>query len=99
MHRVKKVEYVEGYKLRLTFGDRVVKIVDLKSYLTQGVFLPLKDIECFKQVFIDGHSIAWPNEADFCPDVLYEIGKTVANKPVTSKPLHRKRRNLGSSIA
>ena len=98
MHRVKKVEYTEEYKLKLTFGDRVVKTVDLKPYLTKGVFLRLRDIEYFKQVFIDGHSIAWPNEVDFCPDVLYEIGKTVVDKPITSKPLYRKRRNSSSPI-
>lgn len=99
MHRVKKIEYIEGYKLRLTFGDRVVKVVDFEPYLVKGVFLPLRDIECFKQVFIDGHSIAWPNGADFCPDVLYEIGKTCVDKPITSKLLYRKRRSSSSPIA
>lgn len=99
MHRVKKVEYVEEYKLRLTFGDRVVKAVDLKSYLTKGIFLQLKDIEHFKQVFIDGHSIAWPNGADFCPDVLFEMGKTVVAESSSLKPLHRKKRISNSPIA
>ncbi len=73
MNKVMKVEHVRQYELELTFSDHAVKIVDLESYLTKGVFLPLIDIDYFKKVFIQGHSIAWPNEADFCPDVLYKI--------------------------
>src|ERR1700722_10656805 len=83
--RVKKVEYLTEYKLKLTFADHAVKIVDLEPYLIKGVFLPLKDIDYFKQVSIQGHSIAWPNEADFCHDVLYDIGKPIAKAPVIRK--------------
>jgi hypothetical protein len=93
MHRVKKVEHAGEYKLKLTFSDHTVKVVDLQSYLTKGVFLTLRDIDYFKKVSIQGHSIAWPNEADFCPDVLYEIGT-----PVISS-LHRTRKKPKSPIA
>lgn len=93
MHRVKKVEHAGEYKLKLTFSDRTVKIVDLESYLTKGVFLPLREIDYFKKVFIQGHSIAWPNEADFCPDVLYKIGT-----PVTT-PLLRTRKKPTPPVA
>ena len=43
MHRVKKINYVEDYKIALTFEDKKIKVVDLVSYLGEGVFLPLKD--------------------------------------------------------
>ena len=40
LHKIKKVEYLEDYKLKLTFNDKKKKIVDLKINLNQTlVFL------------------------------------------------------------
>lgn len=79
MHIVKKMKYLENYRLSLTFDDKKTKIVDLESYLDRGVFLPLRDLNYFKKVQLnkEAGTIVWPNEADFCPDVLYEIGREV----------------------
>jgi len=40
---------------------------------------PLKKIDYFKKVRVDDcqYTICWPNGADFCPDVLYEVGKEI----------------------
>lgn len=79
LHKVKKVEYLNGYKLKLKFNDQKIKIVDFSDWLNdgKGYLIPLKDIEYFKKVALDEfeYTIIWPNGADFCPDVLYEIGK------------------------
>ena len=85
LHTVKKVEYVEEYKLKLTFDDRCVKIVNLESLIknTKNMFGPLLDLDYFKKVECDGITICWPNGVDLCPDVLYGIGKNV--KQSTSK--------------
>lgn len=79
LHIVKKVEYLEGYKLRLHFNNRVVKVVDLENMLkkAKNMLLPLVDIEYFKTVKCDGTTICWPNGVDLCPDVLYAMGKDV----------------------
>ena len=76
---VKKVEYLEGYKLKLYFDDKAIRIVDLKDMLkdAKNMFLPLVDVDYFKQVECDGTTICWPNGVDLCPDVLYKMGKTV----------------------
>lgn len=78
LHTVKKVEYVNGYKLRLYFNDRKVKIVDLKNMLkkAKNMLLPLVDIEYFKKVTCDGTTLCWPNGVDLCPDVLYAMGES-----------------------
>jgi len=80
LHAVKKVEYIKDYELKLTFRNKDVKIVDLKNELWGLMFEPLKDIEYFKKVKTDGHTIVWPNEADFCPDVLHSMGKNAVEK-------------------
>jgi len=77
MHLVKKINHIEGYKINFTFNDNKTKIVDLEPYLDKGVFLPLRDPDYFKMVKVSGHTLVWPNDADFCPDVLYEIGQDV----------------------
>lgn len=57
----------------------MVKEVDLKDELYGEVFEPLKDIALFKQVTVnpETNTIEWPNGADFAPEFLHEIGKTV----------------------
>lgn len=84
--RVKKVEYIGEYKLKLVFSDNKTKIVNLSDLVEKGGFYfePLRDIEFFKMVSLDDDeypvSICWPNEADICPDVLYEIGEDINNE-------------------
>ena len=63
-----------GYKISITFDDKKRKVVDIEPYLTKGVFLPLRDQNYFNKVKVSGHTLVWPNEADFCSDVLYDIG-------------------------
>ena len=71
------VEYVSEYKLLLTFENGEKKKVDLKDRLEGPVFAPLKELDFFKQVFVDPSmgTIAWPNGADKAPDMLYSLGK------------------------
>lgn len=73
--RVKKASYVQDYKLLLTFSDKKQKVVDFKKMLNNfegEVFEPLKDVKYFKKFKIGLGTIVWPNEADVCPDVLYD---------------------------
>lgn len=77
MHFVKDVKYLADYKLELTFENNVVKCVNLESHLDGEIFAPLTNIDYFKNVSVnsDIDTITWPNEADFSPDFLYEIGE------------------------
>jgi len=61
-------------------SDGVVKVVDLRDELFGEVFEPLKDAVTFRAVTInpDTNTIEWPNGANFAPEFLYRIGKTVA---------------------
>src|ERR1700722_5533353 len=93
LHAIKKVEYIKDYKLKLTFRNDDVKIVDLEQELWGPMFKPLKDIEYFQQVKTDSYTIIWPNGLDLCPDTLYEKGVEVEQKkkiPTKSKVLSKK---------
>ena len=85
-HKVKKVEYLKDYKLKLKFNDRKTKIVDLWPRIknAKGIMKPLKNIEYFKQVSCDGITVLWPNGVDLCPDSLYMMGKGI--EETTKKP-------------
>ena len=84
--RVKQVRHLREYRLELSFTDGVKGELDLKERVIGrgGVFTPLQDIDFFKRVKVDPEAgtIVWPNEVDFCPDVLYSL---VTGKPI---PVH-----------
>lgn len=77
MHFVREVQCLADYNLRLTFEDNIVKIADLRPHLEGEIFEPLMDIDYFRTVRVnpDIDTVVWPNEADFSPDFLYEIGE------------------------
>ncbi|MEW6088196.1 MAG: DUF2442 domain-containing protein [bacterium] len=79
MHWITDVKYVDGHKLKVKFENNEYKIVDLKSHLDGKIFEPLKDISYFKNVTLnkDIDTVVWPNNADFSPDFLYEVGQTI----------------------
>lgn len=66
------VECLAGYTVRLGFDDGTEKTVDLEPFLHGPIFKPIRDdMTLFRSVRVEGHTIAWPNGADVCPDVLY----------------------------
>jgi hypothetical protein len=70
--RVRTVEPLEGFRLRLGFEDGTQKEVDLEPYLNGPIFEPVRnDPAMFRAVRIEGGTIAWDNGADMDPDVLY----------------------------
>jgi len=71
--RVTTAEPLEGYNLRLTFNDGVVRDVDLSSLLQGPLGEPLRDLNYFRQVRVDeeARTIVWPNGLDPDPDVLH----------------------------
>ena len=76
---VSGVEYQGDYKLRVSFNDGTVKLVDLEGELDGEVFEPLRDEKLFRQVRLnrDTATIEWPNGSDMAPEFLYEIGLPV----------------------
>jgi hypothetical protein len=72
---VTDVRFLDAYRLELSFSDGVRSMVDLANRIVGrgGVFGPLEDPQFFRQVRVDHElgTIVWPNDADFCPDMLH----------------------------
>ena len=69
--------YVSDYKIKITFDNGEQKIADFSKWLKGEVFEPLKDLEVFRNFFVDGWTIAWSNGADVAPETLYLESKPV----------------------
>jgi hypothetical protein len=76
---VESVRYLGDFRLRVAFSDGITKDVDLEGELYGEIFEPLRDLDVFRQVRVNPESrtVEWPNGADFAPEFLYEVGKTV----------------------
>ena len=81
--RIIKVDYIKAYQLKLVFDTGEKGELDFKNRVVGrgGVFSALENTEFFSQVRVDPEigTIVWPNEVDFCPDVLYS---DVMGKPL-----------------
>ena len=73
--RIKAVEHIKEYILKLTFLDGNSAELDLRSRIVGrgGVFEALEEIDYFKTVRVNPESgtIEWSNGVDLDPDVLY----------------------------
>lgn len=72
--KLTKAEYLEGYKIKVSFEDGAVGIIDLEGDLWGEVFEPLKDLSNFKAFKVDSElqTIVWSTGADLAPEYLYE---------------------------
>jgi hypothetical protein len=73
---VKAVVPQSDYTLLLTFENNEQRILDMKPYLEIGpVFRELKTPEMFNTVRISYRTIAWANNVDLDPEILYDCSK------------------------
>ncbi|NJN92942.1 MAG: DUF2442 domain-containing protein [Anaerolineales bacterium] len=72
--RIRSVEVLNNYWVRLGFTDGTQKEVNLEPYLRGPIFEPIRnDPIIFRSVKVDPRmgTIVWDNGADIDPDVLY----------------------------
>lgn len=69
--RVREVEVLEDFRLRLTLTDGSTLERDVAPLMSGPVFEPLKHSpQLFRMARAEGGTVVWPNGADLCPDVL-----------------------------
>jgi Protein of unknown function (DUF2442) len=71
MLRVTEATPLDGYRLRVSFDDSVVRDVDCSFLLHGTLGEPLRDLEYFRQVTVDdeARTAVWPNGLDPAPEL------------------------------
>ena len=75
---VVEAKHVEGHRVFVRFNDETTGEIDLSESLGGPIFEPLRDVEYFRCFSVEGHTLAWPNGADFAPEYLHELAKSQA---------------------
>ena len=71
MLRIEEAAVVGRFRLRLTLTDGSVVERDVEHLLEGPVFAPLREAEdAFAELSVVGGTVAWPEGADLCLDVL-----------------------------
>jgi hypothetical protein len=72
--RVKALEPIGDYSLRVSFGDGTAQDIDFAPVLRGELYGPLRDLSLFNQVSLDTEAgtLVWPNGADFDPATLHD---------------------------
>ncbi len=69
--RIREVEALQGFKLRLVLTDSSVIERDIADLLVGPIFESIRnDPADFAKVRVEGGTVVWPNGADLCADVL-----------------------------
>ena len=84
---VESVKALDGYNLLIKFANGKEKIFDVSPYLSIGRFAELRSLSLFNSVVVKFDTIEWPNHLDIDPEVLYEKGVKIEEKPI-NKSLH-----------
>lgn len=71
------VKPLEDYKLFLHYDNGEERIFDVKPYLDDKYFAPLKDNAIFNTVKTNSLTVEWIGNIDICPDELYFNSKVI----------------------
>jgi hypothetical protein len=86
---VKEAEYIDNYRIRLTFEDGSSGIADLSEYPNKNdVFRLFFDINYFRNFRIEYGTLIWGDEElDIAPETLYTIatGKAIEYNSIKSR--------------
>lgn len=73
MLHVTKAKHISGHRVHVWFNDGTDGEVDLSGQLDGPIFRPLQDVAYFARFEIIGHTLSWPNGADFAPEYLHQL--------------------------
>jgi hypothetical protein len=83
--RIQEAKPLEAFRLRLKLTDGSVIERDVSNLMVGPIFEEMKsNSDLFRQVKVENGTVAWPNGADLCPDVLIWGG--APPKKTTSPP-------------
>ncbi|MEN9849449.1 MAG: hypothetical protein RL368_2189 [Pseudomonadota bacterium] len=74
MFHISNAEYVDNFKIALTFNNDKQGILDFQPFIFQDsrpIFQDLRDESYFKQFKLQSGTLCWSNELDFAPEFLF----------------------------
>ena len=74
---IEEAKYLDGHRVWLKFSDGTEGQVDLGNELHGPIFEPLKDPVFFQNFKLEGHTLTWPNGADFAPEYLHALAPQI----------------------
>ena len=90
---IRKVEYIEDYRLHIVFNDGQERIVDLFPFLSASTIPFISkylDLSLFKDVKVDYGTVAWgDNDFDINPLSIYYGEFEAADSPYKATQLYR----------
>ena len=72
---VMKFELLENYEIYIEFKDGHKGIIDFQNKLKtdhRDIIKDLLDMDKFKSIKIERHTLCWENGVDFAPEYLYD---------------------------
>jgi hypothetical protein len=73
-HYPVEVKPLPDYLLSITFDNGDTKLFDVKPYLDDAYWAPLKDVTLFNTAYIDG-SVCWSEQLDIAPEELWHYSR------------------------
>lgn len=70
---VTEARYIADNRLRISCDDSTSAEIALADSLDGPICEPLRDVDYFRSFSIVGHTLAWPNGADFVPEYLHGL--------------------------
>lgn len=81
---VVEARYVRDFTIWLRFADGVEGEIDLSDELWGECFEQLRQVDFFKQFYIGGETLMWPNGEDLACEFLHEkvLERLASTRPV-----------------
>jgi hypothetical protein len=71
------VEYLDEYKLLITFNNNEMRILDMMLFLSEPYWVSIAPLPIFKTAKADGIGISWCNGVDLSPEDAYLFSKPI----------------------
>lgn len=65
------VKALPQYRIHVLFEDNTEGVIDLSSFISEGIFASLKDENVFSKVYVSKSAIAWSEELEIDSAAIY----------------------------
>lgn len=77
-HKIRNLEVLENFVIRVSFNEGIIKTYDIKPLFGKiEIFNELKNDDLFQKAYVapDGHAVIWNDHIDISSDELFNNGQ------------------------